>query len=100
MDENSNLLADNMATSDEGSGNEDKLKSISDRSAKELALEQQLTRAGFGFFHVVLLMVSGLVTAADSVEIFGVSFVVPIADRDLGLNSAEKGWLDAIVFIG
>ena len=100
MDENSNLLANNMATSDEGSGNEVKEKPLTNRNAKELALEEQLSRAGFGFFHVMLVMVSGLATAADSVEIFGVSFVVPIADRDLRLNSADKGWLDAIIFIG
>ena len=63
-------------------------------------LEKQLESAGFGFFHVLLLLGSGLATAADAVEIFGVSFVVPIADSDLNLDSAKKGWLDAIIFLG
>ena len=63
-------------------------------------LEAYLEHTGFGFFHVLLMMFSGLATAADSVEIFGVAFVVPIAEDDLDLSSADKGWLDAIVFVG
>ena len=77
-----------------------KEKSPKHRNAKELILERQLNIAGFGFFHVVIIMVSGLALAADSVEIFGVSFVVPIADKDLGLTTVEKGWLDASIFMG
>ena len=101
MDEKSSLLADDdkALTADEGSG-KDKEKSSKHRNAKELILERQLNLAGFGFFHVVIIMVSGLALAADSVEVFGVSFVVPIADKDLGLTTVEKGWLDASIFIG
>ena len=63
-------------------------------------LENYLKFSGFGVFHVFLLLVSGLATAADAVEIFGVSFVVPIAEDDLNLSTGDKGWLDASIFIG
>ena len=63
-------------------------------------LESYLKISGFGVFHVFLLLVSGLATAADAVEIFGVSFVVPIAEDDLNLSTGDKGWLDASIFIG
>lgn len=63
-------------------------------------LENYLKSSGFGIFHVFLLLVSGLATSADAVEIFGVSFVVPIAEDDLNLSTGDKGWLDASIFIG
>ena len=63
-------------------------------------LEYQLNDVGFGFFHVVLILLVGLAIAADSVEVFGVSFVLPLADTDLELSTARKGYLDASLFIG
>lgn len=70
------------------------------KAKKERQLEALLSTAGYGLFHVLLLLVIGLATAADSVEIFGVSFVLPIADQDLDLSTAHKGYLDASIFIG
>ena len=63
-------------------------------------LENYLKLSGFGVFHIFLLLVSGLATAADAIEIFGVSFVVPVAEDDLNLSTGDKGWLDASIFIG
>ena len=102
MDENSNLLirangeltSTPVTTDDESAGEETNIV----QDARQL--ERFLRHAGFGFFHVVLLLVIGLATAADAVEIFGVSFVVPIAEDDLELSTADKGWLDASIFIG
>ncbi len=70
------------------------------KAQSERRLEALLKTSGFGLFHVILLLVTGLATAADSVEIFGVSFVLPIADSDLDLTTAHKGYLDASIFIG
>lgn len=70
------------------------------KAREERRVEEQLKKAGFGLYHVILVLVTGLATAADSVEIFGVSFVLPIADRDLDLSTAHKGYLDASIFIG
>ena len=96
MDENSTLLSQNtngFATDEEREEEEDKYQDVK-------KLEQHLAYAGLGVFHVILLLISGLATAADAVEIFGVSFVVPIADEDLSLSSADKGYLDASIFVG
>ena len=95
MDENRSLLVD--CESSERVSAED----IAEREDQEArTLENYLKYSGFGVFHVFLLLVTGLATAADAVEIFGVSFVVPIAEDDLNLSTGDKGWLDASIFIG
>ena len=71
-----------------------------DGSQEARTLESHLYHAGFGVFHAFLLMATGLATAADAIEIFGVSFVVPVAEDDLNLSTSDKGWLDASIFIG
>lgn len=97
MNETSNLLNsddNHSSTSDNDlvTGNHD--------AKDDKLLEGHLLSAGFGFFHVVLFLVTGLATAADAVEIFSISFVVPVATSDLDLSTAEKGWLDASIFMG
>eukprot|EP00794_Sanderia_malayensis_P000132 gene132-743_t len=61
--------------------------------------EDAISSTGFGKFHIMLLFVCGWALASDSVEIQAVSFVLPSA-CDLKLTSAEKGWLNAIIFVG
>ena len=94
--ERSTLLNDalNQAVQEDST----KKETMTDGEAR--ALENYLKFSGFGVFHAFLLLVSGLATAADAVEIFGVSFVVPIAEDDLNLSTGDKGWLDASIFIG
>lgn len=97
MDERSNLLnsdCDAPMVSDE------EVNTDSDQTRDVKQLESYLHSSGFGFFHVIILSVVGLATAADAVEIFGVSFVLPIAEHDLNLSTADKGWLDASIFMG
>ena len=38
--------------------------------------------------------------SSDAVEILSVSFLLPSATCDLNLSSEDKGWLNAIVFVG
>lgn len=93
--ENSTLLDDgDLSVPDTQNENEE----TKNREAR--TLESYLKHSGIGLFHVILLLVTGLATAADAVEIFGVSFVVPIAEDDLNLSTGDKGWLDASIFIG
>ena len=98
MEENRNLLSGG----DEGEIEEPIVSSDAEdeREGQARKLESYLRGSGFGFFHVLLLIVVGLATAADAVEIFGISFVLPIAEYDLDLTTADKGWLDASIFIG
>ena len=62
--------------------------------------DRLLRTAGYGFFHILLVAVCGMATAADGTQVFAVGFVVPIAEEDLHLSTARKGYLDASVFIG
>ena len=93
MSEDGALLNDD---SDHSSNNEEYYA----HSQEARTLENYLYNTGFGVFHVFLVMATGLATAADAVEIFGVSFVVPVAETDLELSTSDKGWLDASIFIG
>lgn len=76
------------------------LLSSSESEKRTIKLEELLRSAGFGVFHVILILVTGLAVAADSVDTFGVSFILPIADQDLDLSTENKGYLDASIFIG
>jgi MFS family permease len=44
--------------------------------------------------------ISGLINASDAVEVSAISFILPSAEKDLGLTSSEKGWLTSIIFLG
>ena len=75
-------------------------KTSEEKTSEEKLVEDRLDTAGYGSFHVILILVAGIAAAADSVEIFGVSFVLPVADKDLDLSTALKGYLDASIFMG
>ncbi|KAG1663264.1 Synaptic vesicle glycoprotein 2B [Nymphon striatum] len=62
--------------------------------------QNALDALGFGRFHWLLLLVCGLANASDAVEILCVSLLLPAAQCDFKLDSAEKGWIAAIIFIG
>jgi len=63
-------------------------------------LSSTLDSIGYGFFHVILTLVSGWALASDSVEILCISFISPAAEHDLDLSKKKEGWLDASIFIG
>ncbi|KAK3580500.1 hypothetical protein CHS0354_001097 [Potamilus streckersoni] len=62
--------------------------------------ETALKQVGYGKFHVALLLLCGWAVSSDAIEILSVSFMLPSAECDLHLSSGDKGWLNAIVFIG
>ena len=63
-------------------------------------LSSTLDSIGYGFFHIILTLVSGWALASDSVEILCISFISPAAEHDLYLSKKKEGWLDASIFIG
>ncbi|XP_067871469.1 synaptic vesicle glycoprotein 2C isoform X2 [Heterodontus francisci] len=65
-----------------------------------LTFEEAVEEAGFGIFHVVLLVICGWANASDAVEILCVSFLLPTARCDLHLSTADMGWLTASIFLG
>ena len=56
--------------------------------------------AGTGKFHILLLLLCGWAVSSDAVEVLSVSFLLPSATCDLNLSSVDKGWLNAMVFVG
>ena len=93
MDEKSNLLVSEDTKVDhelkEKNGPEKECESST--IVKDHELDCYLKTSGLGFFHVLLLSVVGLATAADASEVFSVSFVLPIAEYDLIITTAKKG---------
>ena len=67
---------------------------------RERELERLLSASGYGLFHALLLLIATLCSAVDATEVLGVAFVMPVAEEDLKLTTARKGYLDASVFIG
>ncbi|CAF0814444.1 unnamed protein product [Brachionus calyciflorus] len=62
--------------------------------------ENALSSIGFGKFHLALLFICGLANSSDAIEILCVSFVLPSAECDLHMSSADKGFLSSITFFG
>ena len=62
--------------------------------------ETAISKAGYGKFHWILLMVCGWANASDAIEVICISFLLPSAQCDLKLTSGDKGWLSAILFVG
>ncbi|XP_015906329.1 synaptic vesicle glycoprotein 2C [Parasteatoda tepidariorum] len=62
--------------------------------------EQLLEQAGFGAFHLLVLLMAGLGLAADAVELFAIGYIIPSAEHELCMEESQKGWLGTISFIG
>ncbi|KAK6178546.1 hypothetical protein SNE40_013313 [Patella caerulea] len=62
--------------------------------------EEAIVQTGYGKFHVLLVLLCGWAVSSDAVEVLSVSFLLPSATCDLNLTSSDKGWLNAIVFVG
>ncbi|XP_051898445.1 synaptic vesicle glycoprotein 2C isoform X2 [Pristis pectinata] len=65
-----------------------------------LTFDEALKETGFGMFHMLLLIVCGWANASDAIEILCVSFLLPTAQCDLHLGTADMGWLTASIFLG
>ncbi len=64
--------------------------------------EVALKHLGFGFFHVILMVINGLALSADAVEVLSISFVFPVlADRDSWhVTNEQEAILGSIIFVG
>ncbi|XP_078322723.1 synaptic vesicle glycoprotein 2C-like isoform X2 [Crassostrea virginica] len=55
---------------------------------------------GYGRFHWLVLFLCGWAVSSDAIEVLSVSFMLPSAQQDLDMSSEDKGWLNAIIFVG
>lgn len=62
--------------------------------------DEVLDLVGIGKFHWVLVLILGWANVCDAVEVLCVSFLLPSAECELQMTSANKGWLSASIFIG
>lgn len=67
---------------------------------EKVTYEDALKYTGYGRYHWKVLALCGWAVSSDAIEVLSVSFLLPAATCDLKLSSADKGWLNAIVFIG
>lgn len=56
--------------------------------------------AGFGRFHILMVIVMGWANSADAVEMLSISFVLPQASCELKATDLELGFLTAVGFAG
>lgn len=73
---------------------------MKDNSDEPVSYEAALKSIGYGKFHIILLALCGWAVSSDAIEVLSVSFMLPSAQCDLKLSSEDKGWLNAIIFVG
>ncbi|CAL1528129.1 unnamed protein product [Lymnaea stagnalis] len=96
MDTNQDETTQLLDNRDDGT----KLQKRKGDRAKVMIYEDVLLACGYGKFHLLLLLLCGWAVSSDAIEVLSVSFLLPAATCDLSLTSADKGWLNAIVFLG
>ena len=81
-------------------GNEDEHLIEEETMAEENEIEELLEKTGFGAFHVLFLLLFGLITASNAIGVLCIPFVMPVADQELGLTSQLKGGVNAGLLVG
>lgn len=69
-------------------------------TGSETLYEDALKKTGYGWFHWLVLFLCGWAVSSDAIEVLSVSFMLPSAQKDLDMSSEDKGWLNAIIFVG
>lgn len=69
-------------------------------SGLRVGFEEAIELCGYGRFHYILLAICGLVSTSEEMDVISMSFILPSAQCDLNLDTASKGWLNSIIFIG
>ncbi|KAJ8315817.1 hypothetical protein KUTeg_007967 [Tegillarca granosa] len=68
--------------------------------AEGTTYEDAIKQTGYGKFHIFVLILCGWAVSSDAIEVLSVSFMLPSATCELSLSSSDKGWLNAVIFIG
>lgn len=64
--------------------------------------EVALKHLGFGYFHILLLLINGVALLSDAIEVLSISFVLPILNspEEFGVGDSEEALLASVIFIG
>ncbi|XP_031631215.1 synaptic vesicle glycoprotein 2C-like [Contarinia nasturtii] len=71
-----------------------------DNSGVRVDYENALINAGFGKFHIYLLIICGMIYMNTAIGITIISFVLPSATCDFKMSSSDKGLLTAAPMLG
>ncbi|CAH1982313.1 unnamed protein product [Acanthoscelides obtectus] len=67
---------------------------------KRATFEEAVEETGFGKFNLVLLLVLFFPCLSQVLETVNISYVLPIAQCDLGISLEDKGFIISVSFIG
>lgn len=71
------------------------------QATRRLTLDDAtLKKIGFGKFNYVFIILSGLSFACVLMESLSVSIILPLAQCELNLSIADRGWLNGINLMG
>ena len=62
--------------------------------------DDAIRKCGFGKFNYILMLVSGGLMGCAFLELTSVNLILPMAECDLNLTTADKGILSAIGYVG
>lgn len=64
--------------------------------------EDALKHLGFGYFHILLLLINGTALLSDAIEVLSISFVLPVLNspKEFGVGDSEEALLASVIFIG
>ncbi|XP_022188783.1 synaptic vesicle glycoprotein 2B isoform X2 [Nilaparvata lugens] len=71
-----------------------------DFTATGATFDRAVESTGFGKFHILHLLICGLIYLDTAVEITILSFVIPAAKCDFDMSSEDAGWLNAAPMLG
>eukprot|EP01084_Bolivina_argentea_P042868 79018_1 len=72
-----------------------------DKNKKQtFTVDEAITAIGIGPFQYKILVVTGLLWAADAVEIMRLGFLIPILKDEWNLSDGVDGTIGAVVFGG
>eukprot|EP00731_Ephydatia_muelleri_P024096 Em0016g367a len=73
---------------------------IEEETMEENEMDDLLEKTGFGAFHVLFVLLFGLITASNTIGVLCVPFVMPVADQELAMSSRVKGGINAGLLAG
>lgn len=63
-------------------------------------VEVAIDEVGFGLAHIIVYIIVGLFTAADSIEVGFLSYVTEVLKEPWGLTAFDESLMEAMVFLG
>ncbi|XP_070498292.1 synaptic vesicle glycoprotein 2B-like [Chironomus tepperi] len=79
-----------------GTSDAEKSEVISDK----VNFDEAIRLAAYGKFNYFIVIISGIVLSAVLLETLSISFVLPVAEKDLNLSTEDKGIVSSVAYAG